>query len=129
MFLYILNIYIFNYFKIKISIFTFAFQNDLIYIPSYKNIIEFFDDNDNLIGFVNYVENHYLDYTKSFIKMIYFTDKTFLDLMIKQMIKQLKQKKYSYALLNSESKSFDKNTIDILKSNDFAGDDFLFLNL
>jgi hypothetical protein len=61
--------------------------------------------------------------------MIYFTDKTFLDLMIKQMIKQLKQKKYSYALLNSESKSFDKNTIDILKSNDFAGDDFLFLNL
>ena len=100
-----------------------------ININEYKNIIEFFDDNDNLIGFVNYVENHYLDYTKSFIKMIYFTDKTFLDLMIKQMIKQLKQKKYSYALLNSESKSFDKNTIDILKSNDFAGDDFLFLNL
>jgi hypothetical protein len=100
-----------------------------ININEYKNIIEFFDENDNLIGFVNYVENHYLDYTKSFIKMIYFTDKTFLDLMIKQMIKQLKQKKYSYALLNSESKSFDKNTIDILKSNDFAGDDFLFLNL
>ena len=100
-----------------------------INMNEYKNIIEFFDDNDNLIGFVNYVENHYLDYTKSFIKMIYFTDKTFLDLMIKQMIKQLKQKKYSYALLNSESKSFDKNTIDILKSNDFAGDDFLFLNL
>ena len=72
-----------------------------INMNEYKNIIEFFDDNDNLIGFVNYVENHYLDYTKSFIKMIYFTDKTFLDLMIKQMIKQLKQKNYSYAFLNS----------------------------
>lgn len=100
-----------------------------INMNEYKNIIEFFDDDDNLIGFVNYVENHYLDYTKSFINMIYFTDKIFLDLMIKQMIKQLKQKKYSYALLNSESKSFDKNTINILKSNNFVGDDYLFLNL
>lgn len=61
--------------------------------------------------------------------MIHFTDKIFLDTMIKLMIKQLKHKKYSYALLNSESKTFDKNTIDILKSNDFAGDDYLFLNL
>lgn len=100
-----------------------------ININEYKNIIEFFDDNDNLIGFVNYVENHYLDYTKSFINMIYFTDNTDLDMMIKLMIKQLKQKKYSYALLNSESDLFDKNTIKILKLNDFAGDDFLFLNL
>ena len=58
--------------------------------------------------------------------MIHFTDKIFLDTMIKLMIKQLKNKKYSYALLNSESKTFDKNTIDILKSNDFTGDDFLF---
>ncbi len=87
------------------------------------------DDNDNLIGFVNYVENHYFDYTKSFINMIYFTDNTYLDMMIKLMIKQLKQKKYSYALLNSKSELFDKNTIKILKSNDFTGDDFLFLNL
>ncbi len=100
-----------------------------INMNEYKNIIEFFDDDDNLIGFVNYVENHYLDYTKSFINMIYFTDKIFLDLMIKQMIKQLKQKKYSYALLNSENKLFDKNTINILKSNNFIGDDYLFLNL
>jgi len=100
-----------------------------INMNEYKNIIEFFDDNDNLIGFVNYVENHYLDYTKSFISMIYFTDNTNLDMMIKLMIKQLKQKKYSYALLNSESDLFDKNTIKILKSNDFAGDDYLFLNL
>lgn len=100
-----------------------------ININEYKNVIEFFDDDDNLIGFVNYVENHYLNYTKSFINMIHFTDKIFLDTMIKLMIKQLKHKKYSYALLNSESKTFDKNTIDILKSNDFAGDDYLFLNL
>ena len=100
-----------------------------INMNEYKNIIEFFDDDDNLIGFVNYVENHYLDYTKSFINMIYFTDNTYLDMMIKLMIKQLKQKKYSYALLNSESNLFDKNTIKILKSNDFTGDDFLFLNL
>lgn len=100
-----------------------------INMNEYKNIIEFFDDNDNLIGFVNYVENHYLDYTKSFINMIYFTDNTHLDMMIKLMIKQLKQKKYSYALLNSESDLFDKNTIKILKSNNFAGDDYLFLNL
>jgi len=100
-----------------------------INMNEYKNIIEFFDDDDNLIGFVNYVENHYLDYTKSFINMIYFTDNTYLDMMIKLMIKQLKQKKYSYALLNSESDLFDKNTIKILKSNDFTGDDFLFLNL
>ena len=100
-----------------------------ININEYKNIIEFFDDNDNLIGFVNYVENHYLDYTKSFINMIYFTDNTYLDMMIKLMIKQLKQKKYYYALLNSESDLFDKNTIKILKLNNFAGDDFLFLNL
>jgi len=100
-----------------------------INMNEYKNIIEFFDSNDNLIGFVNYVENHYLDYTKSFIKIIYFIDKTFLDLIIKQMIKQLKQKNYSYAFLNSESDLFDKNTIKILKSNDFSGDDFLFLNL
>jgi hypothetical protein len=100
-----------------------------ININEYKNIIEFFDDNDNLIGFVNYVENHYLDYTKSFINMIYFTEDTYLDMMIKLMIKQLKQKKYSYALLNSESDLFDKNTIKILKLNNFAGDDFLFLNL
>ena len=100
-----------------------------INMNEYKNIIEFFDDDDNLIGFVNYVENHYLDYTKSFINMIYFTDNTYLDKMIKLMIKQLKQKKYSYALLNSESDLFDKNTIKILKSNDFTRDDFLFLNL
>lgn len=100
-----------------------------INMNEYKNIIEFFDDDDNLIGFVNYVENHYLDYTKSFINMIYFTDYTHLDMMIKLMIKQLKQKKYSYALLNSESGLFDKNTIKILKSNNFAGDDYLFLNL
>lgn len=100
-----------------------------ININGYKNIIEFFDDNDNLIGFVNYVENHYLDYTKSFINMIYFTDNTYLDMMIKLMIKLLKQKKYSYALLNSESDLFDKTTIEILKLNKFAGDDFLFLNL
>ena len=34
----------------------------------YKNIIEFFDDDDdNLIAFVNYVENHYLDYTNKII--------------------------------------------------------------
>lgn len=100
-----------------------------ININEYKNIIEFFDDNDNLIGFVNYVENHYLDYIKSFINMIYFTDNTYLNMIIKLMIKQLKQKKYSYALLNSESDLFDKNTIEILKSNNFTGDDFLFLNL
>ena len=100
-----------------------------INMNEYKNIIEFFDDDDNFIGFVNYVEYHYLDYTKSFINMIYFTDNTYLDMMIKLMIKQLKQKKYSYALLNSESDLFDKNTIKILKSNDFTGDDFLFLNL
>ena len=90
-----------------------------ININEYKNIIEFFDDNDNLIGFVNYVENHYLDYTKSFINMIYFTDNTYLDMMIKLMIKQLKQKKYSYALLNSESDLFDKNTIKILQQGHF----------
>ena len=100
-----------------------------INMNEYKNIIEFFDDDDNLIGFVNYVENHYLDYTKSFINMIYFTDNTYLDMMIKEMIKQLKQKKYSYALLNSKSDFFDKNIIKILKSNNFTGDDFLFLNL
>ena len=64
-----------------------------INMNEYKTIIEFFDDDDNLIGFVNYVENHYLDYTKSFINMIYFTDNIYLDKMIKLMIKQLKQKK------------------------------------
>ena len=100
-----------------------------INMNEYKNIVKFFDDNNNLIGFVNYVENHYLDYTKSFINMIYFTDNTYLDKMIKLMIKQLKQKKYSYVLLNSENDLFDKNTIKILKSNDFTGDDLLFLNL
>lgn len=100
-----------------------------INMNEYKNIIEFFDDDDNLIGFINYVENYYLDFTKSFIKMIYFTDNTYLDLMIKQMIKLMKQKKYSYTFLNSESDSYDKNTINILKLNDFTGDDFLFLNL
>ena len=100
-----------------------------INMNEYKTIIEFLDDDDNLIGFVNYVENHYLDYTKSFINMIYFTDNTYLDIMIKLMIKQLKQKKYSYALLNSENDLFDKNTIKILKSNDLTGDDLLFLNL
>ena len=100
-----------------------------INMNEYKNIIEFFDDDDNLIGFINYIENYYLDFTKSFIKMIYFTDNTYLDLMIKQMIKLMKQKKYSYAFLNSESDSYDINTINILKLNDFTGDDFLFLNL
>ena len=39
-----------------------------ININEYKNIIEFFDDDDdNLIAFVNYVENHYLDYTNKII--------------------------------------------------------------
>lgn len=95
----------------------------------YKNIIEFFDDDNNLIGFINYVENYYLDFTKSFINMIYFTDIVYLDLMIKQMIKYMKQKKYSYTFLHSENNLFDKNTINILKSNDFVGEDFLFLNL
>ena len=61
--------------------------------------------------------------------MIYFTEDTYLDMMIKLMIKQLKQKKYSYALLNSENNLFDKNTIKILKLNNFVGDNFLFLNL
>ena len=100
-----------------------------ININEYKNIIEFFDNDNNLIGFVNFIETVYLNYTKTFIKMIYFTDDKNLDSIIKKMIKYLRQQKYSYVFLNSESESFNKNTIIILKLNDFVGDDFLFLNL
>lgn len=100
-----------------------------ININEYKFIIEFFDSENNLIGFVNYIENYYLNFTKSFIKMIYFIDNAHLDIMIKLMIEHMKKKKYSYVFLNSEDESFDKNTINIFKSNDFVGDDFLFLNL
>lgn len=45
------------------------------------------------------------------------------------MIKIMKKNKYSYAFLNSDNISFNKYTIDILKSNNFVGDEFLFLNL
>ena len=103
--------------------------NSPININDYKNIIEFYDENNNLIGFVNFVETVYLDYTKTFIKIIYFIDKSHLDLIIKEMINVMKKKKYSYTFLNSNNISFDKDTIDILKSNYFAGDEFLFLNL
>ena len=65
----------------------------------------------------------------TWIKFITFTDKNNLDLMIKQMIEIMKQKNYSYTFLNSDNNSFDKYTINILKSNNFTGDDFLFLNL
>ena len=100
-----------------------------ININDYKNIIEFFDENNNLIGFINFIESVCLNYTKTFIKFITFTDKNNLDLMIKQMIEIMKQKNYSYTFLNSDNNSFDKYTINILKSNNFTGDDFLFLNL
>ena len=100
-----------------------------ININDYKNIIEFFDENNNLIGFINFIESVCLNYTKTFIKFITFTDKNNLDLMIKQMIEIMKQKNYSYTFLNSDNNSFDKYTINILKLNNFTGDDFLFLNL
>ena len=100
-----------------------------ININDYKNIIEFFDENNNLIGFINFIESVCLNYTKTFIKFITFTDKNNLDLMIKQMIEIMKQKNYSYTFFNSDNNSFDKYTINILKSNNFTGDDFLFLNL
>ena len=63
-----------------------------ININEYKFIIEFFDSENNLIGFVNYIENYYLNFTKSFIKMIYFTDNAHLDVMIKLMIEHMKKK-------------------------------------
>ena len=61
--------------------------------------------------------------------MIYFKEDVNLDLIIKQMIKQMKEKKYSYTFLNSENKLFDEKIINILKSNNFEGNEFLFLNL
>jgi hypothetical protein len=98
-----------------------------IKISEYKNIIVFYNDNDELIGFVNYVENHYLNFTKSFINMIYFVENTYLDSMIKRMIEQMKQKGYSYIILDTDL--FDGYIIDVIKSNNFVGDDYLSFSL
>ena len=98
-------------------------------INDYKNIIEFYDEDDNLIGFINYIESVYLKNTKTYIKNINFTDKKYLDIMIKLMIDLMKKKKYSYTFINSEKNFFDKYLLNILKLNEFVGDDFLFLNL
>ena len=97
-------------------------------IDDYKNIIEFYDEDNKIVGFVNFIESVYLEYTKTYIKSIYFVDKKYLDLIIKKMINVMK-KKYIYTYLDSENKSYDDNIINILKLNNFIGDDFLFLNL
>lgn len=102
--------------------------DDNINIDNYKNIIEFYEDNQ-LIGFINFIEIVYLEYTKTFIKSINVIDKKYLDYVIKKMIIIMRKNKYTYTHLDSENKSYDKNTIEILKLNNFVGDDFLFLNL
>ena len=98
-----------------------------INLNDYKYIIVFYDKSKNIIGFVNFVENYYLDYTKTFIRQIYFIDKKYLDAIIKKMIKVMETQKYSHSYLHCDDENFDKNTIDILKLNGFDGDDFLFL--
>jgi hypothetical protein len=97
-------------------------------IDDYKNIIEFYDEDNNIVGFVNFIESVYLEYTKTYIKSIHFIDINYLDQIIKKMINVMK-KKYIYTYLDSENKSYDDNIINILKLNNFIGDDFLFLNL
>ena len=98
-----------------------------INLNDYKYIIVFYDKSKNIIGFVNFVENYYLDYTKTFIRQIYFIDKKYLDAIIKKMIKVMETQKYSHSYLHCDDENFDKNTIDVLKLNGFNGDDFLFL--
>lgn len=98
-----------------------------INLNDYKYIIVFCDKNKNVIGFVNFVENYYLNYTKTFIRQIYFIDEKYLDAIIKKMIKVMETQKYSHSYLHCDDENFDKNIIDILKSNGFDGDDFLFL--
>jgi hypothetical protein len=98
-----------------------------INLNDYKYIIVFYDKSKNIIGFVNFVENYYLEYTKTFIRQIYFIDKKYLDAIIKKMIKVMETQKYSHSYLHCDDENFDKNTIDVLKLNGFNGDDFLFL--
>jgi len=97
-----------------------------INLNDYKYIIVFCDKQKNIIGFVNFVENYYLDCTKTFIREIYFIDEKYLNAIIQKMIKVMEIQKYSYSYLHCDE-NFDKNTIDILKLNGFDGDDFLFL--
>ena len=59
-------------------------------IDDYQNIIEFYDEDNNIVGFVNFIESVYLEYTKTYIKSIHFIDKKYLDLIIKKMINVMK---------------------------------------
>ena len=98
-----------------------------INLNNYEQVMVFYDKKKNIIGFINFIEIFYYKYTKTFIRQIYFIDEKYLDAIIKKMIKVMEMQKYSYSYLHCDDENFDKNIIDILKSNGFDGDDFLFL--
>jgi hypothetical protein len=92
----------------------------------YMTDIMEFNDNDNLIGIVNYLYYPVLNYEKLFIRSIYYTDIKYLDNIIKEFIKIMK-KKYNSIFTNINQGKFDKYTIDALKNNNFNGDEYFFL--
>ena len=118
----------FNY---LIKIFQKFKINKTLDVDYYKNAVEIYDENNELIGFINYkIANLWNQktnkiYERSFIRSIHYIDLKYLDVIIKKMQEILKNK-YLYIYTDITSNVYDDNIINALKSNNFEGDEFVY---
>jgi hypothetical protein len=105
----------------------FNLENPIVH-ECYKFLMIFYH-NDILVGYVNYIES--ISYVGNIYAYIRTLDSKpeYLDIIIKQMKIKMKKNKYSFAYLDSDKEIFNENVIEILRNNNFEGDDFLFSNL
>ncbi len=94
-----------------------------------QSIIEFYDTNKIIIGFINYEEipnNNVYNGNNLLIKSIYYLDDKYLDAMIKKLVKKT-YRKFICIYININDKLLDENIIFALKKNNFKGNNTLFL--
>ncbi len=91
----------------------------------YKKIIQFYDDNE-LVGFMNYVELSVIGQKKLYIKSIHSINDNYLDIIVKKMIKTLINK-YYYLFADTNNELLTENIIKTLRENEFdGGENILF---
>lgn len=102
------------------------FNIECIDINYYENVLEFYNDDKKLIGFINYIilpsmyENDRL-----FIRNLYYKDNLDLDNIIKSLCNYCKSKKMFIKTTFFNDK-FTEECKDILFKNNFIGNNIIF---
>ena len=97
-----------------------------INMSNYKSILEFNDDNNNIVGLINYdIHPSMAGKYRVYIRNLYYINNTYIDEIIKSLCKYCRKKKLTIKTILDTGKFNDKCKEAFYK-NDFKGNDIIY---